>query len=56
MVLRQEGFTIVIETMVVAAVVEDMMMMMMPLMIPFIQGLLFDMHLLISQETQVVCC
>jgi hypothetical protein len=28
---------------VVAAVVEDMMMMM-PLMMPFIQGLLFDMH------------
>jgi hypothetical protein len=55
MVLRHEGFTIVIETMVVAAVVEDMMMMM-PLMMPFIQGLLFDMHLLISQETQVVRC
>jgi hypothetical protein len=40
-----------------AAAAEDMlcMMMMMPLMMPFILGLLFGMHLLILQETQVVC-
>jgi hypothetical protein len=39
--------------------VKDMlcvMTTMMPLMMPFIQGLLFGMDLLISQETQVVCC
>jgi hypothetical protein len=43
------------ETMVV---VEDLlcaMMMTSPLMMPFIQGILFSMHLLNSQETQVVC-
>jgi hypothetical protein len=43
-----------IETMATAAAAEDMMTMM-PLMMPFIQGLLFGMFLLISQETQVVC-
>jgi hypothetical protein len=26
-----------------------------PLMMPFVQGILFGMHLLNSQETQVVC-
>jgi hypothetical protein len=58
MVLRwQEGFIIMMETMAVVAA-EDllcMMMMMSPLMMPFIQGILFGMHLLNSQETQVVC-
>jgi hypothetical protein len=33
-----------------------MTMMMMPLMMPFIQGVLFGMHLVNSQETEVVCC
>jgi hypothetical protein len=58
MVLRQEGFTIVMETMAVAAVVvEDLLCAMMtsPLMMPFVQGVLFSMCLLNSQETQVVC-
>ncbi len=32
------------------------MMMMSPLVMPFIQSILFGMHLLNSQETQVVCC
>jgi hypothetical protein len=58
MVLRwQEGFIIMMETMAVVAA-EDllcMMMMMSPLMMPFIQGILFGMHLLNLQETQVVC-
>ncbi len=27
-----------------------------PLMMPFVQDVLFGMHLLKSQETQVVCC
>jgi hypothetical protein len=38
---------------------EDMlchtMMMMMPLMMPFIWGILFGMHLVNLQENQVVC-
>jgi hypothetical protein len=58
MVLRQEGFTIMIETMLVAVAVEDLlcaMMMILPLMMPFIWGVLFGMHLLNLQETQVVC-
>jgi EAL domain-containing protein (putative c-di-GMP-specific phosphodiesterase class I) len=55
MVLRQEGFTIVIQTMVAVAAAEDVMMMM-QLMMTFVQGLLFGKHLLISQESQVVCC
>jgi hypothetical protein len=33
-----------------------MMMMTMPLMMPFIWGVLFGLHLVNSQETQVVCC
>jgi hypothetical protein len=42
------------------AAVEDMlchltMMMTMPLMMPFVQGILFGMCLVNSQETQVVC-
>jgi hypothetical protein len=55
-----EGHTrvgIVLEAM--AAVVEDllcaMMMMTMPLVIPFVWGILFGMHLVNSQETHVVC-
>jgi hypothetical protein len=31
------------------------MMMTMPLVMPFVQGILFGMHLVNSQETQVVC-
>jgi hypothetical protein len=48
MVLRQEGFTIVMETMAVA-VAEDLhctRMMTSTLMMPFIQGAQFGMHLL----------
>jgi hypothetical protein len=47
------------ETMVAA---EDMLCLtmmtlrMMPLMMPFVWGVLFGMHLVISQETQVVYC
>jgi hypothetical protein len=39
--------------------VEDLLcarMMTSPLMMPFVQAVLFSMHLLILQETQVVCC
>jgi hypothetical protein len=32
------------------------MMMTVPLVMPFVQGILFGMHLVNSQETQVVCC
>jgi hypothetical protein len=56
MVLRQEGFTIVMETMVVAAAKDlHCIMMTLPLMMPFVQGILFGIHLLNLQETQVVC-
>jgi hypothetical protein len=41
------------------AVAEDlfcmMMMTRMPLVMPFVQGIMFGMHLVNSQETQVVC-
>jgi hypothetical protein len=40
------------------AAAEDMLFLMttmMPLMMPFAQGILFGMHLLNLQETQVVC-
>jgi hypothetical protein len=55
-----EGHTrvgIVLEAMAAA---EDllcamMMMMTMPLVMPFVQAILFSMHLVNSQETQVVC-
>jgi hypothetical protein len=59
MVLRQVGFAIVMETMEVAAAPQDLlcaMMMMLPLVMPFIWGILFGMHLVNLQETQVVCC
>jgi hypothetical protein len=39
-------------------VVEDLlcaMMMTLPLVMPFVQGILFGMHLVNSQETQVEC-
>jgi hypothetical protein len=55
-----EGHTmvgIVLEAMVVVA--EDLlcaMMMTLPLVMRFVRGVLFAMHLVISQETQVVCC
>jgi hypothetical protein len=58
MVLRQVGFAIVMETMEVAAAPQDLlwaMMMMSPLVMPFIWSILFGMHLVNSQETQVVC-
>jgi hypothetical protein len=55
-----EGHTrvgIILEAM--EAVAEDllcvMMMMTMPLVMPFVRGVLFGMHLVNSQETQVVC-
>jgi hypothetical protein len=38
-----------------SAMIMMMMMMMTPLMMSLIQGLLFGMHLLFSQKTQVVC-
>jgi hypothetical protein len=47
---------IILEAMVAAP--KDLlwaMMMMSPLVIPFVQGILFGMHLVNSQETQVVC-
>jgi hypothetical protein len=56
-----EGHTrvgIILEAM--AAVAEDllcaMMMMTMPLVMPFVWGILFGMHLVNLQETKVVCC
>jgi hypothetical protein len=58
MVFRWESFTIVMETMVVAAAAEDFLgvrTMTSPLMMPFVWGILFGMCLLNSQETQVVC-
>jgi hypothetical protein len=58
MVLRQVGFAIVMETMAAAAP-QDWpceMMMTSPLVMPFVWGVLFGMHLVNSQETQVVCC
>jgi hypothetical protein len=60
MVLRQVGFTIVMETMAAAAVVAPqdwlcVMMMTLPLVMPFIWVILFGMRLVNSQETQVVC-
>jgi hypothetical protein len=57
MVLRQVGFAIMMETMEVAAATQDLpcTMMMSPLVMPFVQGVLFGMRLLNSQETQVVC-
>ncbi len=54
-----EGHTmvaIILEAM--AAAPQDLlwaMMMMSPLVVPFIQGVLFGMHLVNLQETQVVC-
>jgi hypothetical protein len=60
MVLRLVGFAIMMETMEVVAVVmpQDLlcaMMMTLPLVIPFIWGILFGMRLVNLQETQVVC-
>jgi lipopolysaccharide export system protein LptC len=56
MVLRQVGFAIV--TMVAAVVPQDWLCKMMrtsPLVMPFVWGILFGMHLVNFQETQVVC-
>jgi hypothetical protein len=58
MVLRLVGFAIVIETMEAAAAPQDLrwaMMMTSPLVMPFVRGILFGMHLANLQETQVVC-
>jgi hypothetical protein len=44
------------ETMAVAEDLLCAMMMMLPLMMLFVQGILFGMCLLNSQETQEVCC
>jgi hypothetical protein len=58
MVLRLVGFTIVMETMaVVVAAPDDLLCTMMtsPLMMPFVQGILFGMCLVNLQATQVVC-
>jgi hypothetical protein len=57
MVLRQVGFAIMMETMEVAAEPQDLLCSMMtsPLVMPFVWGILFGMHLVNSQETQVVC-
>jgi hypothetical protein len=54
-----EGHTMVAIVLETMAAPEDMlclMTVMMPLMMHFIQGILFGMHLVNSQETQVVCC
>jgi Sec-independent protein secretion pathway component TatC len=58
MVLRLVGFAIVMETMEAAAAPQDLLcaMMMLPLVMPFVWGVLFSMHLVNLQETQVVCC
>jgi hypothetical protein len=53
-----EGHTrvgIVLEAMAAAEDLLCAMMMTMPLVMPFIWGILFGMHLVNSQETQVVC-
>jgi hypothetical protein len=58
MVLRLVGFTIVMETMEAAVAPQDLlcaMMMTSPLVMPFIQGILFGMRLVNLQETQVEC-
>jgi hypothetical protein len=53
-----EGLTVVAMVMGAMTAAEDLLcarMMTSPLMMPFVQGILFGMHLLNSQETQVVC-
>jgi hypothetical protein len=57
MVLRLVGFAIVMETMEAAAAPQDLLcaIMMSPLVMPFVLGILFGMHLVNLQETQVVC-
>jgi lipopolysaccharide export system protein LptC len=57
MVLRLVGFALVMETMEAAAVQQDLLCTMMtsPLVMPFVRGILFGMHLVNSQKTQVVC-
>jgi hypothetical protein len=54
-----QGHTVIAIIMGKMAAEEDMLcprMTMMPLMMPFVWGMLFSMHLLNLQETQVVCC
>ena len=46
---------IILETMAAAEDLLCAMMMTSPLMMPFVQGILFGMHLVNLQETQVVC-
>jgi hypothetical protein len=57
MVLRLVGFAIMMETMEAAVVPQDLLcvMMTLPLVMPFVRGILFSMRLVNSQETQVVC-
>jgi hypothetical protein len=54
-----EGHTLVEIILERMAAAEDLLcqttMMMMPLMMPFVQGILFSMHLVNLQVTQVVC-
>jgi hypothetical protein len=53
-----EGHTrvgIILEAMVAAEDLLCAMMMTMPLVMPFVWGILFSMHLVNLQETQVVC-
>ncbi len=47
---------IITETMAAAENMLCAMIMMLPLMMPFVQGILFGMHLLNLQETEVLCC
>jgi hypothetical protein len=46
---------IILETMAASEELLCAMMMTTPLVMPFIQGILFGMHLVNSQETQEVC-
>jgi Sec-independent protein secretion pathway component TatC len=53
MVLRWVGFTIVMETMAVVVAPQDLhclMMMMLPLVMPFIWGILFSMCLSVDRS------
>jgi hypothetical protein len=58
MVLRLVGFAIVMETMEAAVAPQDLLcpMMTLPLVMPFVRGVLIGMRLVNLQETQIVCC
>jgi hypothetical protein len=59
MVLRLVGFALMMETMEAAAAApQDLlctMIMTLPVVMPFVQGILFGMRLVNLQKTQVVC-